>query len=121
MDADKSFVLSQRTADEMEVLEGDIFARATGDSMKGAGILDGFVVAVRPYRNGAAPRRGDIVFMEVNLDGEEPEYTLKEWVAEGRPGVPPKLIDGNGEPFELPEGAEPRPIGRAVAVVGKLI
>lgn len=78
--------------------------RVKGDSMTGAGILDGDLVVVRPQ---ASARHGDIVVARIGED----ESTVKRLIR--KPGV-----------LELaPENPKykPFPIDESIAVIGKVI
>lgn len=116
----ESFCLSHQTAEFLEVREGDLFLPAQGQSMEGAGIQDGFLIVVRPL-DGKIPRRHDIVLVEVLTEDGEAIYTLKHWGQPAGPGSPPQLTDGQGNDFALPLQAQRiQPIGRAVALLGRL-
>lgn len=94
--------------------EEDHFAlRVTGESMIGAGILDGDVVVVR--RQDAAGE-GDIVVALLPGPGEE-EATVKRFHRQGDRVL---LVPENPtmEPLEFPEGSAI--LGRVVAVLRKL-
>jgi repressor LexA len=94
--------------------EEDHFAlRVTGESMIGAGILDGDVVVVR--RQDAADE-GDIVVALLPGPGEE-EATVKRFHRQGDRVL---LVPENPtmEPLEFPEGSAV--LGRVVAVLRKL-
>jgi repressor LexA len=87
--------------------------RVTGDSMEGAGILDGDVVVVR--RQDVA-EDGSIVAAQVPGPGED-EATVKRLRRRGRRTT---LVPENAtmEPFDLPEGG--RILGQVVAVLRRL-
>ena len=94
--------------------EEDHFAlRVAGDSMVGAGILDGDVVVV--HRQSTAGE-GDVVAALVPGPAED-EATVKRFHREGDRVV---LVPENPamEPFDLPEGGGV--LGRVVAVLRKL-
>ncbi len=94
--------------------EGDHFAlRVGGDSMVGAGILDGDVVVVRRQSTAA---EGDVVAALMPGPAED-EATVKRFHREGDRVV---LVPENPalEPFDLPEGGSV--LGRVVAVLRKL-
>ena len=123
---DQSFVINREVADELEAQADDVFVRAEGASMEGAGIQDDYLVLARPYKN-RAPKRGDIVLIQVftgseNDDGVAEEAalgTIKRF--NGMSGNIPKLLDGNDEEYELPEGTiKADIIARAIGVIGRL-
>lgn len=112
------FSVTTEVADELEARDGDWWFRATGDSMVGAGILDSSLVLVRPYE-GKPPRRGDVVALQIVDEAGEVVGTFKRF--DGQNGDVPKLLDGNDEPFALPEGARVQQIlARGVGVVSRL-
>ncbi len=118
VDCAESFTISTEAADELEAQDGDVWIRANGQSMEGAGILDGVLVLVRPYDR-KTPRRGDIVLVQVEAQGEI-VGTLKRFDGFDGDGMP-KLLDGQGEAFELPDGADkPLIIARAIGTLGRL-
>jgi repressor LexA len=93
--------------------QDDCFAlRVEGQSMIGAGILDGDVVVVR---NQDSAKEGDIVAALVNGPAEE-EATVKRF---HRAGDRIQLVPENPtmEPIEFTDG---RILGRVVAVLRKL-
>lgn len=95
-----SFAISRDTALELEARPGDVFVRARGESMTGAGIVDGQIALVRPL-GGKPPRRHDIMIVQIARANGEIEGTLKRYDgpdAQGRE----RLLDGAGEPFALP-------------------
>jgi repressor LexA len=87
--------------------------RVMGDSMEGAGILDGDIVVVR--RQDVA-EDGSIVAAQVPGPGED-EATVKRLRRRGRRTT---LVPENAtmEPFDLPEGG--RILGQVVAVLRRL-
>jgi repressor LexA len=94
--------------------DGDHFAlRVGGDSMVGAGILDGDVVVVRRQSTAA---EGDVVAALMPGPAED-EATVKRFHREGDRVV---LVPENPalEPFDLPQGGSV--LGRVVAVLRKL-
>lgn len=93
------FTISQDAADELEARDGDVFVRAMGDSMEGAGIFDGALLLTRPLINQGEPRRGEIALVQIIDENGDYLATIKRW----QPGTPPTLIDGNDEPFVMPE------------------
>ena len=113
-----SFVCSPDVADELEAREGDVWMRAAGDSMLGAGIADGVMVLTRPY-DGKAPRRGDIVAAQIETPDGERVGTIKRYNGEtdGRP----HLIDGEDENYALPDDAVKVDfVARVVGVLGRI-
>ena len=112
------FTVSTEVADELEARDGDWWFRAAGDSMIGAGILDGSLVLVRPY-DGKPPRRGDVVAVQIADEGGEVSGTFKRF--DGQNGDVPKLLDGNDDVFDLPDGARVAAVlARGVGVVSRL-
>lgn len=115
-----TFVLSRETAEFLEVREGDLFLPAQGHSMEGSGILDGYLVIVRPL-DGKIPRRHEIVLVGITTEDGTTSYTLKHWGGFPVPGGPPQLFQADGSLLPLPEGTtDLQPLGRAVAVLGRL-
>ncbi len=95
-----SFAISRDTALEVEARPGDVFVRLRGESMTGAGLVDGQIALVRPLGD-KPPRRHDIMVMQVARKNGEVEGTIKRYDgtdAQGRE----RLVDGAGEPFALP-------------------
>ncbi|RYX83929.1 ribbon-helix-helix protein, CopG family [bacterium] len=118
VDRAEHFTISTETADELEAQDGDVWVRADGQSMEGAGIMDGVLVLVRPYDR-KTPRRGEIVLIQVGLEDGEFLSTLKRF--DGMNGQVPKLLDGSDAAFDLPEGSSnPQIIGRAIGTLGRL-
>ena len=118
IDRAEAFTISTESADEIEAQDGDIWVRANGQSMTCAGIVDGVLVLVRPYGR-KVPRRGDIVLVQTTDENGETLGTLKRF--DGMDGELPRLLDGEGNPFSLPAGAQnPQIIARAVGVHGQL-
>lgn len=112
------FTVSTEVADELEARDGDWWFRAAGDSMIGAGILDGSLVLVRPY-DGKPPRRGDVVAVQIADEAGEVVGTFKRF--DGQNGDVPKLLDGNDDVFDLPDGARVAAVlARGVGVVSRL-
>ncbi len=106
-------------ARELEALPGDVWVRAHGDSMLGAGIADGVLVLVRPY--GTKPvRRGDIVVVQITTDDGEVLGTMKRFAGNGAGGLP-QLLDGADEPFPLPDNVvKVEYIAREQGVLGRV-
>ena len=114
------FVLSSDIADELQVRPHDVLVRAVGESMEGAGILDGALVVMRPLPEHRVPRNGEIALVEVTREDGETFGTIKHWHS-GGPGQPPRLTDGQGDEFPLPEGVTSvRPIAVADGVIARL-
>ena len=92
--------------------EGHFALRVAGESMIGAGILDGDVVVVRSQRSATD---GDIVAALLSGPAED-EATVKRL---GHDGARVMLIPENPtlEPFEMLDG---RILGKVVAVLRKL-
>jgi len=111
------FTLSPDMAEELEVREGDLFIRAEGQSMEGAGIPDGAIVLVRPVPDGRLPRSGERVLSEIE-DGDGRHWsTIKRW----HHGPPVRLEDGDGRPFLLPNNPRRiRPVAVARGIVSRL-
>lgn len=100
-DTHSRFQVNESVAHELDAHEEDVFVRARGESMIGAGIIDGSLVLMRPLRAGKDPRRGDIVLMQVFREDGAVESTIKRW--RGLKGQLPDLEDGFGDDFPLPE------------------
>jgi SOS-response transcriptional repressor LexA len=100
-DTHARFPVNEAVARELDAHEEDFFVRTRGESMVGAGIIDGSLVLMRPLPAGRDPRRGDIVLMQVFREGGECESTIKRW--RGLKGTMPDLEDGHGDDFLLPE------------------
>ena len=112
-------VSSAQDADELEARPGDIWMRAAGDSMLGAGIADGVRVLTRPYDENKAPRRGDIVVAQIETPDGQRVGTIKRYLGEqdGRP----RLVDGNEEPYALPDDMVTiNYVARVVSVLGRV-
>jgi SOS-response transcriptional repressor LexA len=108
--------ISADTADELEVRDGDFWVRAEGESMEGAGIQDGFLILMRPL-DGRPPRRGEITLMQfIDESGDVYQSTVKSWNGDN----PLRLLDGQGDDFEVPEGKEYRAVAVARGVLGRL-
>ncbi len=111
------FVLSADTADELEAREDDFLVRADGQSMEGVGIMDDFLVLMRPLPEGRMPRTGEIALVQMITPDGIAKGTIKHW----HNGVKPHLTDGAGEKVELPEATESLlPLAVARGVVGRL-
>ncbi|MBW3637987.1 MAG: hypothetical protein KY445_16205 [Armatimonadetes bacterium] len=114
IDTGDSFTLSADTADELETRDGDFLCRAEGESMLGAGIQDGFMVLMRPL-DGRPPKRGEVCLIQFfDEEGAVYQATIKRWEGQG------KYTDGQGEPFEGPEGYEARAVAVARGVLGRI-
>lgn len=86
---------------------GDFLLRVTGDSMIGAGILDGDLVAVRRQ---PTAENGEIVVAQIAETSEEHEATVKT------------LRTGGGSVVLQPENDDYPPIpGDHAAIVGKVV
>lgn len=118
IDRAERFTVSIEVADELEAQDGDVWVRADGQSMEGAGIMDGVLVLIRPYER-KTPRRGEIILIQVVLEDGEFLSTIKHF--DGMNGQVPKLLDGEDNAFDLPEGStNPQIIGRAIGTLGRL-
>lgn len=112
---DKTFVLSEDVADELEAREKDFVARATGISMEGAHIQEGDLLCLRPL-NGRPPSRFDIV-VAVTVDEDRATATLKRVTR----ASPLGLEDGDGNPVQIDtrDGVEIQIPFKLLGVVGK--
>lgn len=118
--ADSFVTLSPDVAQELWFADGDVFVTARGDSMRSAGIIDGQRVLMTPLASHQAPRRGDIVLVQIVRDGEVYEATIKRWDGLGNDGRA-KLLDGNDKPVKLPAGTEKViPVAIGKSVMGRL-
>lgn len=119
-EAASTFVLSRQVAQEISFdPDTDFFIRARGDSMECRGIIDDFVVVLTPLKVGAQPRIGKIALMAFHDEEGHVTGTLKVWNGESN-GVP-RLLNGAGEPFPLPEGTvKAEPVAIAKGVIGEL-
>jgi SOS-response transcriptional repressor LexA len=116
IDTGASFTISSDTASELEVRDGDLWVRAEGESMEGAGIQDGFLILMRPL-DGRPPRRGEIVLVQFFDDeGDVYQATVKSWNGDN----PLRLKDGQGQDFEVPQGKEYKAVAVARGVVGRI-
>lgn len=117
-DENQSFALSRDVALEMNAQPDDFAIRSKGESMKARGIPDHAIMIVRPLRGTQTPRRDEIVVMQIILEGEKYQGTVKVWRADGSP---PKLEDGDGKAFEYPAGVVgARATGIVIGVVSGL-
>lgn len=116
----KVFVISKMTGDEMGFdPDSDFFARARGESMDGAGILDEFVVCFSPLPDGREPRFPQIALVAFEDAEGNVRGTVKRW--KGKDGQTPVLLDGSNKEFPLPDGTvKAWPIAIAKGVVGSL-
>lgn len=114
------YVLSERVADEIVFNEGtDFLIRSRGQSMRGRGILDEFVVSMSPLKIGAQPRRGKVALVAFTDEEGNVTGTLKTW--DGEEDGRPRLLDGNEEVFPIPEGTvKAQAIAIATGVIGEL-
>ena len=120
--------LPKAIADTLDARAGDVVVPASGDSMREAGILDGYDVVMRPY-DGRSPKRGDIVLIQVwmgsagNADESsdaECVSTMKYWDGLDAKGHP-LLLDGKKQPYPLPETPHRyEAVSRAISVMGRL-
>ena len=86
---------------------GDFLLRVTGDSMTGAGILDGDLVAVRRQQSA---NNGEIVVAQLPQSAEEHEATVKT------------LRTAGGTVTLMPENPDYPPIpGNDATIVGKVV
>jgi SOS-response transcriptional repressor LexA len=115
--AGNTFHISADTAKELNWQEGDVWVESHGDSMEAAGIIEGALVLMRLLDEGRTPRKGEIALVQiVDADGEY-RSTIKRWGG----GTPPRLLDGNDEEIELPEGVQKvQPVGVAKGIVGRV-
>jgi SOS-response transcriptional repressor LexA len=119
IDSGDNFLISADVADELEAQDGDVWVRADGQSMEGAGIQDGFVALVRPYDK-KTPRRGEIVLIQVTTPEGDRVGTIKRFNGL-EPDGKPRLLDGNDEPYSLPEPMQGFDVvGRVVGVLGRI-
>lgn len=115
----RTAVFSRDVVDYLEARESDIFASTSGDSMEGAGILEGDLVMLRPL-DGKAPRRGEIVMVNITTEDGEQKSTLKRYNGADASGKP-RLLNGADEDYPLPDDATAvRVEFRAVARIGRL-
>jgi len=101
-DENQGFALSRDVALEMNAQPDDFAIRSKGESMKARGIPDHAIMIARPLRGTQTPRRDQIVVMQIQLENDRYEGTVKVWRADGSP---PKLEDGDGKAFAYPSGA----------------
>lgn len=106
------FTINEEVADFLEADTEDSLFQVEGESMIGAGIVDGAMVVVRPYGN-KRPVRRDIVFIQYRNEQDEWKATVKRF--DGGDLNAPRLLNGAEESVELPEEA------RDVAIVGRVI
>ena len=113
--------INQQIADELEARDGDFWLRATNQDLEAVGILDNFLVLMRPYGKGVWPRRGDIVAITINdHDKKKLANTIKIW-GEPKSNGWPEVLNGDGTTYELPPGTlQPKAFARAVGVIGRL-
>ena len=120
IDRGEAFTVSTEVADELEARDGDVWVRADGQSMEGAGIMDGFLILVRPM-DGRPPRRGDIMLVQAMDDNGSYFGTVKRFNGVETDGRTPRLLNGSDEEFPLPSALQRVDyIGRAIGVLGRL-
>ena len=113
------FVINGAVALELELLEGDYWTRADGDSMLSAGIADGVRVAIRPYLD-KAPRKNEIVVVNVEMEDGSWAGTIKRYVGSDEAGRP-RFEDGEKNPYPLPEDCQSVEMpARVISVLGRL-
>lgn len=115
----KSISITRSMADEFHVLPGDQFLRVKHDSMAEAGIVDGSYVLMHFLREEEDPTRYEIALIQMDDGSSEPKTTIKRWLGWEGPGRP-RLEDGAGNRFEVPEGVVAKPIMVARAVMTRL-
>lgn len=116
LDSGDELIVNDRVADELEIRDADLWVRAEGDSMKGVGIQDGFLVLLRPLE-GRPPARGEIALMQfIDENGNVYESTLKGWLGDN----PLRLIDGDGQEFTPPPGLKAQAVAVVRGVIGRL-
>jgi SOS-response transcriptional repressor LexA len=115
----ESIAITPETASELWCADDDVFVRVSGDSMRGAGIIDGMNVLMSPLASHQRPRRGEIALVQIIKGGEVYESTVKRWDGE-KDGLP-ILLDGNDKPVKLPANIEKIiPVAVAKGVMGRL-
>lgn len=112
--------LSDEVAREMGASESDIFVRARGDSMEGAGIFDEQLVLFELLAPGADPRRDRIALVQMVRDDGTYHSTIKRWAGRDDKGRP-VLKDGQGKAVKVPGNVvDVFAVGTAVSVMGRL-
>lgn len=116
-----SFIVSAETKQALQLAPDDVWVRVRGDSMRGAGIVDEMMAVVKPLAQHGRPRRGEITLVQiVRGNGEIYESTIKRWHKELPDGTA-ELLDGEDNPFPLPDGTERViPVGTISAVMGRV-
>ena len=100
------FTLSADVKDELQAANTDKIVRVRGDSMRGAGILDGALCIVQTLNEKQAARRGQIALVQIMLNnGELYESTIKRIGGVDSRGAY-QLLDGDDKEFPLPENTE---------------
>lgn len=113
------FTVNAQTALELELIEGDYWTRSDGSSMLAAGIADGVRVAVRPYGD-KAPRRGEIVIVQIETADGARLGTIKEYDGHDECGRP-RFIDGEKTPYPLPDDCQFVEMpARVISTMGRL-
>jgi len=105
IDAAQSFELSQDVANVLQATNGDWVVTAGGESMTGAGILEGMRVVMTPLAPRVDPPTNKITLVQIIVDGEVFLSTIKRWKRR-LPNGKAELLDGEGESFPLPDNAE---------------
>lgn len=112
--------LNQAVIKELEANGSDMFIRARGRSMEGAGIFDGALVLFRPLHHDKDPRYGEIALVQVISEAGEYESSIKRWCDRDEQNVP-ILQDGEGKIFIAPKGTKTVvPIGVARGIISHL-
>jgi SOS-response transcriptional repressor LexA len=112
--------LSREIALEMGANDNDVFVRARGESMEGAGIMDEMLVLIEPLARNADPRRGQIALVQIVKEDGTYHSTIKRWFGRDE-HKRPILKDGAGEVVPVPADIQDAfAVGVAVSVMGRL-
>jgi SOS-response transcriptional repressor LexA len=107
--------ITHQMARIMDAIDGDVFVRAMGQSMEGAGIKDGSWMLMRPVTPLTPPDPGDICLVQIVNQYDEYSSTVKYFDP-----VKVELRDGAGEVVKVPEGTKAvQPVAVLKAVITK--
>lgn len=102
-EAETTLELSGALASFLDARDDDshFWVKVRGESMVGAGILDGSLVLFYEIDSLREPRRGQITLIQIERENGQYEGTIKRWM--GKKDGRPVLHNGNDEVVPLPE------------------